>query len=44
MWRIKGEEEYHYILKCPFCGHEQEKKRSFPKKAIQAALRFLRKA
>ncbi len=32
MWRIRGEEEFSYILKCPFCGHEQEKKELFPKK------------
>ena len=24
MWRRKGEEEYHYKLKCPYCGEEQE--------------------
>ncbi len=32
MWRIRGEEEFRYILKCPFCGHEQEKKEVFAKK------------
>lgn len=32
MWRVKGEEEFHYILKCPFCGHDQEKKEAFPKR------------
>ncbi len=32
MWRMKGEEEFRYILKCPFCGHEQEKKEEFTKK------------
>ncbi len=32
MWRMKGEEAFNYILKCPFCGHEQEKKEEFAKK------------
>ncbi|MFH1126540.1 MAG: hypothetical protein V1718_00325 [archaeon] len=32
MWRIKGEEEYRYVLKCPFCGHDQEKKEAFTRR------------
>ncbi|MCW3134080.1 MAG: hypothetical protein N2V78_07130 [Methanophagales archaeon] len=24
MWRRKGEEEFNYKLKCPYCGDEQE--------------------
>jgi len=32
MWRMKGEEEYHLVLKCPFCGHDQELVEKFAKK------------
>lgn len=24
IWKRKSEEESHYLLKCPFCGEEQE--------------------
>lgn len=25
MWRIKGKPEFHFIMKCPYCGQNQER-------------------
>jgi ribosomal protein S27E len=32
MWRRKGEEEFNYKLKCPYCGEEQESSVVFNKR------------
>jgi ribosomal protein S27E len=32
MWRRKGEEEFNYKLKCPYCGEEQESSVVFKKR------------
>jgi hypothetical protein len=32
MWRVKGEEEFCYIMVCPFCMQKQEAKRKFEKR------------
>ncbi|MBW6451948.1 MAG: hypothetical protein K0B02_04445 [DPANN group archaeon] len=35
MFREKGKEEYHLIMTCPFCGHEQERDEAFEKKPFR---------
>lgn len=32
MWRMKGEEKFRYILKCPFCGAVTERDELFEKR------------
>ena len=32
IWRKKGEEEFNYKLKCPYCGEEQESSIIFKKR------------
>ncbi|KAF5432831.1 hypothetical protein C5S39_02600 [Candidatus Methanophagaceae archaeon] len=32
MWRRKGEEEFNYKLKCPYCSEEQESSVVFKKR------------
>ena len=32
MWRRKGEEEFNYQLKCPYCGVEQQSHVFFKKR------------
>lgn len=32
MWRVKGNEKFHFILKCPACGAETEKDELFEKR------------
>ncbi len=32
MWRTKGEEEFNYKLKCPYCEEEQESSVVFKKR------------
>ena len=32
MWRMKGGEKFHYILKCPYCSAITEKDELFEKK------------
>lgn len=37
MWRIRGEKEFHIVLKCPHCGKEQEYKQAFEKRPYKPA-------
>ncbi|MDI6885065.1 MAG: hypothetical protein QMD22_01705 [archaeon] len=32
MWRKKGQEEFNYLLQCPYCGVEQESHVFFKKR------------
>lgn len=32
MWRLKGEDAFHYILKCPFCAAMTERDERFERK------------
>jgi len=32
MWRKKGEEEFNYLLQCPYCGMEQQSHVFFKKR------------
>ncbi len=35
IWRIKGEERFHYILKCPHCGEITERDELFERRPYQ---------
>lgn len=37
MFRKKGKEKYFLRLKCPFCGHMQEREEAFEKKPFRPA-------
>ncbi|MCK5333676.1 MAG: hypothetical protein KAJ24_04135 [Candidatus Aenigmarchaeota archaeon] len=37
MWRNKGEEKFHIILKCPFCSAENEFTEEFEKRPYRPA-------
>ncbi len=32
MYRVRGEEEFHYMMVCPYCGKEQKGKASFKRR------------
>lgn len=37
MWRVKGENQFHVVLKCPFCGKDQEYTQAFEKRPYRPA-------
>ncbi|MCK5043110.1 MAG: hypothetical protein KAJ20_00765 [Candidatus Aenigmarchaeota archaeon] len=37
MFREKGKEKYYLRMKCPYCGHMQEREEAFEKKPYRPA-------
>ncbi len=37
MFREKGKKEFYIRMKCPYCGHMQERKEAFEKKPYRPA-------
>lgn len=44
MWRLKGQEEFNFVMTCPFCGHKQERKEVFKSKPYRPVCENCRKA